>query len=272
VIAQRWNNGRDTYRPAGEPINTRRFEVASIERDKIARGFVEQHHYSASYPAARFRYGIYRAGGELAGVAVFSHPSNNAELTNIFPGPVLAGVVLGRLVLLDDVPANGESWMIARCFDLLRREGIEGVLSCSDPMPRPRADGGIVFAGHVGTIYQATNGIYAGRTRARRRLILPDATELNDRLIAKVRAAARGDAEKSRGWSAAVQVLARFGAPAVEAFDGIGAWLDYCIAAHTRPLQHRGNHRYVWGLSRSMRRALPTPTAFPKQTDSCVTT
>jgi hypothetical protein len=35
-------------------------------------------------------------------------------------------VELGRLVLLDDVPANGESWFIARAFELLRARGYTG--------------------------------------------------------------------------------------------------------------------------------------------------
>ena len=36
---------------------------------RLAREFVERHHYSRSYPAARRRFGLYR-GGELEGVGV----------------------------------------------------------------------------------------------------------------------------------------------------------------------------------------------------------
>ena len=49
---QRWRERRDSYRPAGEVIDPRRFEVAPIPDDTTARAFVEAHHYSASYPAA----------------------------------------------------------------------------------------------------------------------------------------------------------------------------------------------------------------------------
>jgi ABC-type sugar transport system ATPase subunit len=38
--AQRWRTGRASYRPAGEPLNTRAYEVASIKGDAIARAFV----------------------------------------------------------------------------------------------------------------------------------------------------------------------------------------------------------------------------------------
>ncbi len=74
-VVQRWRERRDSYRPAGEPINTRCYEVAPIVTDREAKGFVLGHHYSGSYPAARYRFGLYR-GAELVGVAVFSVPAN----------------------------------------------------------------------------------------------------------------------------------------------------------------------------------------------------
>lgn len=101
-VVQRWRDQRGTYRPVGEPIDTRRYEVAVIEgdgSDRIAKGFVRRHHYSASYPAARHRFGLYR-GPELVGVAVFSQPANNATLA-VFPGGRESAIELGRLVLLE---------------------------------------------------------------------------------------------------------------------------------------------------------------------------
>jgi hypothetical protein len=165
-VVQRWRQRRDVYRPAGEPIDTRRYEVAAMAGDRTAKDFVLAHHYSGSYPAARFRFGLHR-GEHLVGVAVFSHPCNNAVLTGTFSGAEpLQCVELGWFVLLDEVPANGESWMLGRCFELLRREGIVGIVSFADPEPRACATGTVVFGGHVGTIYQATNGIYPGPQHA----------------------------------------------------------------------------------------------------------
>lgn len=69
---QRWAQGRDSYRPAGEPIQTRLYEVAELD-ELDAKAFVVEHHYSRSYPAARWRFGLHRAG-RLVGVAVFSGP------------------------------------------------------------------------------------------------------------------------------------------------------------------------------------------------------
>ena len=68
-VVQRWTGGRATYRPAREVIDTRALDVGAIPDDTTARAFVETHHYSGSYPAARFRFGLHERG-VLVGVAV----------------------------------------------------------------------------------------------------------------------------------------------------------------------------------------------------------
>ena len=146
---QRWRAGSPRYRPAGEPFEPKAYEVEPIPGDTEARAFVCREHYSGTYPAARFRYGLYeRWGGRLVGVAVFSVPANERVTTNWLRGDALSHVELGRLVLLDDVRANAESWFVARCFRHLRREGITGVVSFSDPAPRV-VGGTAIHAGHI---------------------------------------------------------------------------------------------------------------------------
>ena len=166
ALNQRWCDGRASYRPPAEPIRTAEYDVAEIPDDTTARQFITQHHYSHTYPAARFRAGLYRHG-ELAGVAVFSHPCSNAVLTNVFDAPVLTTVELGRFVLLDSVAGNGETWFLARSFEILRKHAIVGVVSFSDPLQRRTESGEVIHMGHVGTIYQAHNGTYLGRGTAR---------------------------------------------------------------------------------------------------------
>jgi len=252
-VCQRWRSGRAAYRPAGEPIRTADYDVAFIADDNTAKRFVLAHHYSASYPAARARVGLYRRG-ELAGVAVFSVPMSAAVLDRL-PGPREAAVELGRLVLLDDVPANGESWFIARCFKLLRERGFEGVVSHADPVARAAADGAPVFPGHIGCIYQASNAIYAGLTTARVLRLLPDGSVFSARSISKVRA-------RERGWRYAAQQLVDAGAE--EPSADTAAWLRSAIASVTRPLRHGGNHRYLFGLTRAVSRRLPASMPYPK--------
>ena len=135
---QRWRQHRSSYRPAGDVIVTSEYDIASITGDLQPKAFLKKHHYlGSSYPATRFRFGLYRHGN-LVGVAVFSHPCNDAVLTNVFRCPPLLAVELGRFVLLDEIPGNGETFFLRRCFERLKREGLVGVVSFSDPHRRGR--------------------------------------------------------------------------------------------------------------------------------------
>lgn len=92
-------------------------------------------------------------------------PVSTAVLTKPLPGlrPYTESLVCSRFVLLDECPGNSESWFLARCFDALLADGVRGVVSFADPVPRRTASGRLVMPGHVGTIYAATNAVYAGR-------------------------------------------------------------------------------------------------------------
>ena len=191
-LNQRWLGGRASYRPPSEPIRTSEYDVAEIHDDTTARDFILTHHYSGTYPAARFRMGLYRRG-ELVGVSVCSHPCSDKVLTNVFPGrPASEAVELGRFVLLAEVPGNGETWFLARVFDVLKRHKIVGVVSFSDPMPRRNMAGELVFRGHYGGIYAAHNGLYLGRSTPRRLRLLPDGRVFSERAAQKVRKGERG--------------------------------------------------------------------------------
>ncbi len=257
---QRWCQGRASYRPPTEPIRTRDYDVAEICDDTTPRNFVTEHHYSGTYPAARFRVGLYRHG-ELEGVAVFSHPCSNAVLTNVFDVPVLSTVELGRFVLLDAVAGNGETWFLARCFEILRDRQIVGVLSFSDPLQRRTAAGEIVHLGHVGTIYQGHNAVYLGRGTARTLHILPDGRVFSDRTAQKVR-------NGERGWRYAAAQLEAFGAAPVpvDPEDRL-KWLSAAMRTLTRTVRHKGNHKYAWPLNQAMRWQLPTSLPYPKALD-----
>ncbi|MCX4460146.1 hypothetical protein OOK58_57220 [Streptomyces sp. NBC_01728] len=85
-------------------------------------------------------------------------------------------------MLLDDVPANAETWAQARAFRLAAARGVRGVVAHSDPEPRTRltAHGPeTIFPGHYGTIYQAKGMDYLGKTRPRRLTMLPDGSVLH---------------------------------------------------------------------------------------------
>lgn len=255
-VCSRWRARCARYRPAGEVVDVSRYEVAAIPDDRTARAFVEQHHYSGSYPAARRRFGLYERG-EFVGVAVYSVPPRR-EVLSVLGCPTAEGVELGRFVLLDQVPGNGETFFLARCHDLLRREGFAGVVSFSDPHPRTTAAGEVIFAGHLGTIYQASSAVFLGRAHADTVLRLPDGRSFSRRALAKIRA-------RDRGWRYAVAQIVEAGARAPQG-DDLEAWLATEGARVLRRERHPGCLKYALPLSRACRRALPASLPYPRVT------
>lgn len=66
---------------------------------------------------------------------------------------------------------------------------------------------------------------------------------------------------RERGYAYAVEQLCARGAPPPH-----GAWRQWvqaAVDATTRPLRHRGTHRYVWVLDRRCRHSLQG-SAYPK--------
>jgi hypothetical protein len=259
---QRWWYGRDRYRRFGEPIRTSEHEVIPIPEGQ-ARDFVLAHHYSGSYPAARRRFGLFHRD-RLVGVAVFSVPVNDRTITDALGvADARDGLELARFVLLDEVAGNGESWFLGRAFALLRREGFAGVVSFSDPCQRTNQRGELVFAGHVGCIYQAHNGVYLGRRTARTLKLLPDGSVLSPRAMQKVRCG-------ERGVGYAVRLLCAFGAAEPQSWepDELAKWLNHWtgpVRGVCHNVRHQSNHKYAWALSRRVR--LPAGRSCPKRPD-----
>src|SRR5512135_2698121 len=157
---QRWRERKAFFRRPDEQIDARIHDVAAFDSDNVARDFIATHHYAGTLPPAKFRFGLYERG-ELVGVAAFTVPQRDEVTRNVFPTlPPDQRVELGRFVLLDRVKGNGETWFLSRCLKLLALENVFGVVSFSDPVPRPTLAGKVVMPGHVGTIYQAANASY----------------------------------------------------------------------------------------------------------------
>ena len=242
---QRWLLGREFRRPAGETIRTSDYEVAKIKPAE-AKAFVELHHYSGSCSPTAHPYGYFRRG-TLSGVAVFGPlPSMNAHRA-VFPTlSTTEGVTLGRLVLLDEVPGNGESHFVSRCFKLLAADDVVAVESCSDPEPRATLDGRRVHRGHVGGVYQAINGRYIGKTNPASLRLLPDGTVFSNKASGKV-----VRAEQGRVYAGAE--LVDWGADPLRDGEDPLEWVRYWRPRLTRAMRHQGNHRYIWSLNKRRR-------------------
>lgn len=261
-LTQRWRDARESYRQRGEAFDPSRFGVELIDSDTEAREFVQRHHYSGSYPAARLRVGLYRQRSwvvpELVGVAVFSVGVQPKAVPSWVPGLTPAqGIDLGRFVLLDDVPFNGETWFLRRAFAVLARElaDVRCVLSYSDPLPRRTDAGHLVTPGHVGVIYQAKGARYAGRTEPRSILLDKDGRTVSARSLSKIRL-------EERGHEAAARSLVQRGAPVRAPGESGSAWLERALRDFLR-VRHPGQHVYLFAPDG---RALPgAALAYPKK-------
>ena len=251
---QRWREGRASYRVPDEVIETRLYEVAAIPDDTTARSFVETHHYSGTYPAARFRVGLYRAG-ELQGVAVFSEPVNSLTVPK-WAGPGATGCELGRFVLLDEVPGTGESFFLSRARKLLAKAKpeLDYIVSFSDPSERWSRVGELVKRGHIGTVYQASNARYCGRS-ARNTIYMTGSGEvISHRVLSKVRAGESGE-------SYAQEKLERAGAPRRLRGEPGAAYVTRTLQSGAlRRWRHPGNHVYLFGVHG----ALSNTNTYPK--------
>lgn len=256
---QRWSGRRASYRPAGELIDVTRYQVHPLAFADAKR-FVTEHHYSGTMPASQLEVGLFSKptrfhGEDLVGVLVFSVPVQEAAIPAWLNGTSpRCGVEIGRLVLKDCVPGNGETFMLGQAFRLLRAQlpDITGVLSYCDPVERTDADGRVVKRGHVGTIYRAHNGRFAGTSSPRTLILSRDGRCVSERALSKIR---RGE----QGAEYAMRQLVELGAPKRLPFEDGGTYVRRALGAGVfRRVRHPGNLVFTWQVSG--RRAAPAAT------------
>lgn len=120
------------------------------EADRCEVDWMIRRHYLRAWPGVVVAtLGLYRAEVSV-GVIVFSLPPPETFVR-------YGGVTweLGRLWIDDAEPRNTESWFIARAVRYVRRfhPSVFALVSYADPS-----------AGHIGTIYKASNWLADGRT------------------------------------------------------------------------------------------------------------
>lgn len=260
-VSQRWRAGRDgfvidTDRGVFNPMG---YEVVHVRSHANARAFVMEHHYSGTWRGGGEVFEL-RHGPRLVGVSVYAQPGGAAVLPAWFPAHAKTSLELVRLVMLDEVPFNAETWKLARDREILWREGYTGVVSFSDPMPRDLAAGGFIFCGHVGTTYGAASAIYTGQTGRETQWLFGDGSVFPSRCRTKIRAYAAGAPHRRcQGWEYASARLVAHGAPPFMFAHGDLAaadWCDEALGALARKRSHPGQHRYLWAKRGAARRDL----------------
>ena len=259
--SQRWRDRRASYVGNTDVLDTSRYTVDGLEPYR-ARAFIAAHHYLPSYPAAKLAVGMFGPGKggrtDLVGVAVFGVPPTGAVITRHAGVNAPDGCCLSRLILLDEVPGNAESWMVSRAFRSLRREkpDMEAVISYSDPR-----------AGHIGSVYAALSGHYRGQGTARTGYLI-GTRAVSGRALSKIRLG-------ERGASGAVDQLVALGAPRPRLAQELRDWIDQLHRDRVLlRYSHPGLHTYCFPLTRRAkarsrdlpRRPYPTVLLLPQPT------
>jgi hypothetical protein len=128
------------------------YRIAQIDY-KTAMDVIVREHYLHRKAPCSVAFGLFKED-ILMGVICYGTPSSATLRTGI-AGPQYATnvVELTRLWVSDEVPKNGESFLIGRT---LKHAGKEIVVSYAE-----------IDQGHVGTVYQATNWLYTGLSAKR---------------------------------------------------------------------------------------------------------
>lgn len=128
-------------------------EVVVCERKEIS-AFVEKYHYSQNVNGMKTSVCFKLVhNDEIVGAIMYGAVSTTAWKRY---GEKESDVMeLRRLILLDDVPRNSESWFISRTIAQVKElyPYVKVLVSYADPAH-----------GHVGYVYQATNWIYLGQS------------------------------------------------------------------------------------------------------------
>lgn len=266
---QRWREGKDSYRHRGEAFNAGLYGVELLVDDTTPKEFIQKHHYSGSYPAAQCRVGMYRTDGhhhhELVGTAVFSVAAR-ACLKKRAGVDAKDGCELGRFVLLDDVPFPAETWFLKRAFDVLQdaKPDFKAVVSFSDPLVRTSADGRVVMPGHVGTIYQAFNARFVGRSKVEHFWFDREGRLVAPRGLSKLRSE-----EHHRGQEAFYKRLLESGADKRRPLESGRDFVNRALREGPfRRMRHPGNLAYCWAIGdgkKRTRRGFPPPLPFMKK-------
>jgi hypothetical protein len=214
-VSQRWREGMSDFVPNTGTVPKAAYEVEQID-GAVAKCFVKKHHYLPNFPQIGAAYGLYtNCGAKLVGVAIWSNAARNSEVRY---GRVEKNEIrdLSRLVLLDEVPGNAESFFVAearrqylkyhktkkRTFGGSKRtpSKLRVLLSMSDPVPVSDSEGNIILPGHIGNVYQALNAYYVGRSSPKTQLVVtPGGHIMAGRGYSKVDAWLRDDSKAGRG-------------------------------------------------------------------------
>jgi hypothetical protein len=144
--------------------DTSKLVVRQVNKN-IAKDIIVNNHYSGIWTKVSYAIGLFHVSNDehkffggvnekLIGVACYGDPvgrHSGASISELLDRTEV--LELTRLFVFDGYGSNIESWFVGKSFEWLRKNAlhIKALVSYSDPK-----------AGHLGTVYQATNWIYQG--------------------------------------------------------------------------------------------------------------
>ena len=140
----------------------------------LAKLIVEREHYLHSMPGGtQLIFGVFAREYLRGAITIGVGPKNAHSLVNGAEPADCA--TLTRLWLSDELPPNSESRVIGYLLRVLKRDtDLKFLISYADP-----------GQGHMGTIYQATNWLYTGRSGAMPLYDLGDGIPRHSRSLAQ---------------------------------------------------------------------------------------
>jgi hypothetical protein len=129
-------------------LNKKEFIVKQIDYRTAMDIVIKEHYLHRTAPCSK-AFGLFDRDDNIKGVVVYGVSCSSTLLKGICGEDEKSNVYeLTRLWIAEDIPKNGESFLIGNTIKLLDKEII---VSFSE-----------IEQGHVGTVYQATNFFYCG--------------------------------------------------------------------------------------------------------------
>lgn len=136
-----------TYTPINNKLFDNKYFVSRIPYEEAIKIAIEKHYMHRKMPCSKAYGLIYN--NEIKGICTYGVPVSSTLLKGVCGIEEYFNIYeLNRLWVDEDVPKNGESFLIGNSIKDLDREII---ISFSD-----------TSVGHIGYIYQATNFLYCG--------------------------------------------------------------------------------------------------------------
>ena len=144
----------------GGPTPTPPLQVFECELSVIQTLIERQHDSHSVFGVTKeFCFGVHR-GLEVVGAAIFGNPAGMGVLKKYSEDGKFRTTELRRFVLTDECPRNSESRLLAVMLRMLKKRGVQRVLSYADPSE-----------GHTGVIYKATGFNLLGQTSKRKHVM-----------------------------------------------------------------------------------------------------